>query len=191
MSEVTRILAAVERGDTRAGERLLPLVYDELRKLAAQQMGRESPGQTLQATALVHEAYLRLVGPDGGPSWDSRGHFFAAAAEAMRRILVERARHKKSWKAGGGRRRVELNDGFLPVQDAGDDLLALHEALDRLERKDPRKAALVKLRFFAGLTNAQAAEALGISRSTADNDWAYARCWLRVEMTGEADHDPA
>ena len=155
MSEVTRILAAVERGDTRAGERLLPLVYVELRKLAAQQMGRESPGQTLQATALVHEAYLRLVGPDGGPSWDSRGHFFAAAAEAMRRILVERARHKISWKAGGGRRRVELNDSVLPVQDAGEDLLALHEALDRLERKDPRKAALVKLRFFAGLTNAQ------------------------------------
>jgi RNA polymerase sigma factor (TIGR02999 family) len=154
-------------------------------------MGREAPGQTLQATALVHEAYLRLVGPDGGPSWDSRGHFFAAAAEAMRRILVERARHKKSWKAGGGRRRVELNDNALPVQDAGDDLLALHDALDRLERKDPRKAALVKLRFFAGLTNAQAAEALGISKSTADNDWAYARCWLRVEMTGEADHDPA
>jgi RNA polymerase sigma factor (TIGR02999 family) len=196
MNEVTRILSAVERGDSRAAEQLLPLVYEELRKLAAQKLAREAPGQTLQATALVHEAYVRLVARGDAsagrePQWHGRGHFFAAAAEAMRRILVDRARHKRTRKAGGGRRRVELDDIALPVGDAGDDLLALHDALERLEQKDRRKAALVKLRFFAGLTNEQAAAALGISASTADNDWAYARCWLRVEMTRGAGPEPA
>jgi RNA polymerase sigma factor (TIGR02999 family) len=196
MTEVTRILSAIEQGDPHAAEQLLPLVYEELRKLAAQKLAHEAPGQTLQATALVHEVYLRLVAGGGAagsrePQWDSRGHFFAAAAEAMRRILVDRARHKKSRKAGGGFRRVELDDIALPVADAGDELLALHDALERLEQKDRRKAALVKLRFFAGLTNAQAAAALRISASTADNDWAYARCWLRLEMTGGAGPEPA
>jgi RNA polymerase sigma factor (TIGR02999 family) len=196
MHEVTRILGAIEQGDPHAADRLLPLVYEELRRLAAQKLAREAPGQTLQATALVHEAYLRLaVSGDASaprePQWHSRGHFFAAAAEAMRRILVERARHKRSRKAGGGFRRVELDDIALPVEDADDDLLALHDALERSEQKDHRKADLVKLRFFAGLTNAQAAAALGISASTADNDWAYARCWLRVEMTRRAGPEPA
>jgi RNA polymerase sigma factor (TIGR02999 family) len=195
MNEVTRVLSALEQGDPSAAGQLLPLVYDELRKLAARRLARENPGQTLQATALVHEAYLRLVGGEQRgsppPAWNSRGHFFAAAAEAMRRILVDRARHKRSRKAGGGRRRVSLGDIALPIEDTGDDLLALHDALERLEQKDRRKAALVKLRFFAGLTNEQAAEALGISASTADNDWAYARCWLGVDMTRGAGPEPA
>jgi RNA polymerase sigma factor (TIGR02999 family) len=191
MSDVTRLLDAAAAGDPRAAADLLPLVYAELRKLAAQRLAREAPGQTLQPTALVHEAYLRLAGPGADQSWEGRGHFFAAAAEAMRRILVDRARHKRSRKAGGGRRRVELSDIALPAEDAGDDLLALDDALDRLEQKDRRKAALVKLRFFAGLTNEQAAAALGVSASTADNDWAYARCWLRVEMTRGAGPEPS
>jgi RNA polymerase sigma factor (TIGR02999 family) len=188
MNEVTHILSALEQGDVHASGRLLPLVYDELRRLAAQKMAQERPGQTLQATALVHEAYLRLVAPGGRePQWSSRGHFFAAAAEAMRRILVEQARHKKSAKAGGGRQRVPLDHIEPAVPDAEGDLLGLHEALEKLEQKDQRKAVLVKLRFFAGLTNEQAAEVLGISTSTADNDWAYARSWLRLEMgEGEA-----
>ncbi len=182
MTEVTRILSAIDQGDPKAAEQLLPLVYDELRRLAAQKMAQERPDQTLQATALVHEAYLRLVDVSRAQHWNSRGHFFAAAAEAMRRILIERARHKKSLKAGGGQQRIELPD----VEAMGDDdnLLAVHEALEKLERKDQRKADLVKLRFFAGLTNEQAAEALGISTSTADNDWAYARSWLRLEIGG-------
>jgi RNA polymerase sigma factor (TIGR02999 family) len=184
MNDVTQILNAIEQGDPRASEQLLPLVYDELRKLAARKMAQEAPGQTLQATALVHEAYLRLVEGDRAQEWSSRGHFFTAAAEAMRRILVERARRKQSVKHGGGRRRVDL--GKVEPELAGhpnEDLLALDEALQGLEAKDTRKAELVKLKYFAGLTNAQAAEALGVSASTVDSDWAYARCWLRLQMS--------
>jgi RNA polymerase sigma factor (TIGR02999 family) len=179
MNEVTQILSAIKQGDAHAAGQLLPLVYDELRKLAAQKLGQEKPGQTLQATALVHEAYLRLVDDQ---HFDNRGHFFAAAAEAMRRILVECARHKKSLKAGGAVQRVELSDVEPAIAPPDDDLLALHEALDKLEAQDKRKADLVKLRFFAGLTNEQAAQTLGISSSTADNDWAYARSWLRLKI---------
>jgi len=192
MSEVTRILSAIEEGDPHAAYQLLPLVYDELRKLAAAKLAQEKPGHTLQATALVHEAYLRLVGPasPGAPGsvprespFDSRGHFFAAAAEAMRRILVDNARRKKRLKRGGGRRRVDLDDVEPTlVEPDDDDLLALDEALRQLEVKDPRKAQLVKLRFFAGLTAEQAAAALGVSLSTAEKDWAYARSWLRVAI---------
>jgi RNA polymerase sigma factor (TIGR02999 family) len=182
VSDVTRILSAIEQGDPHAAEQLLPLVYQELRHLAAHKLAREAPGQTLQPTALVHEAYLRLVDTGKATPWSSRGHFFAAAAEAMRRILVERARHKRSQKAGGGRQRVELADVAADEQGPPEDMLALHEALAKLEKKDKRKAELVKLRFFAGLTNEEAANALGISTSTADNDWAYARSWLRLEM---------
>jgi RNA polymerase sigma factor (TIGR02999 family) len=188
VNEVTRILSGIEQGDPLAAEQLLPLVYEELRKLAAQKLAQEKPGQTLQATALVHEAYLRLVlaGPEASaPSWDSRKHFFAAAAEAMRRILVERARHRQSLKAGGSCQRVDLADVEAVTLAPDDDLLALHEALEQLERKYPRKAELVKLRFFVGLTNEQAAQTLGISVSTADNDWAYARAWLRLQLSEE------
>ena len=186
MDSVTQILSAIQQGDPHAAEQLLPLIYEELRKLAAHKMARESPGQTLQATALVHEAYLRLVNVEQVQQWNSRGHFFAAAAEAMRRILVERARSKQSLKGGGEHRRQELPEIAVeaPVPDI--DLLALDEALQKFEKTDKRKAELVKLRFFAGLTNAEAALALGISSSTADNDWAYARCWLRLEMEGDA-----
>ena len=195
MSDVTHILNAIEQGDPHAAEQLLPLVYDELRKLAARKLAQEKPGQTLQATALVHEAYIRLVasGDASAPReqyWNSRGHFFAAAAEAMRRILVERARRKKSVKAGGGHQRVELAD-VATGDGPGDDLLLLHEALEKLEKKDKRKAELVKLRFFAGLTNEQAARVLGVSTSTADNDWAYARAWLRLEIGGDSGGAPA
>jgi RNA polymerase sigma factor (TIGR02999 family) len=182
MSQVTQILSAIERGDAHASEQLLPLVYDELRLLAAKKMAREPPGQTLEATALVHEAYLRLVDTDCPQSWSGRKHFLAAAAEAMRRILVERARHKKTVKAGGGRQRVELGELVSTSPGPNLDLLALNEALDKLEHKDQRLAALVKLRFFAGLTIEEAAESLGIANSTADSDWAYARSWLRLEM---------
>ncbi len=188
MSEISHILAAVERGDPHAAEQLLPLVYDELRKLAAQRLAGEKPGQTLQATALVHEAYVRLVGGEQSDGWDGRGHFFAAAAEAMRRILIDRVRHKNTRKAGGGHRRVDLN-GFDPALDEPDpELLVLDDALRELEQRHPRKAEVVKLRFFAGLTTAQAAAALGVSTSTAENDWAYARSWLRLRM-GETDRD--
>ncbi len=186
MNEVTRILSAIEQGDPQAASQLLPLVYDELRRLADQKLVREKPGQTLQATALVHEAYLRLVDVEKVQHWNSRGHFFAAAAEAMRRILVEAARHKRSLKAGGGRHRVELTDIEPAVETPHGDLLALDEALQQLEQKDKRKAELVKLRFFAGLTNEQAAGVLGISSATADNDWAYARSWLRLAISGES-----
>jgi RNA polymerase sigma factor (TIGR02999 family) len=188
MNEVTRILSAIEQGDARAPAQLLPLVYDELRKLAAQKLAREHPGHTLDSTALVHEAYLRLVGEQ---EFDNRGHFFAAAAEAMRRILIERARHKETRKAGGGRRRLDLDaiEPALPEGD-GDRLLALDEALRRLEAEDPRKAELVKLRFFAGLGAEQAAAALGVSLSTAEKDWAYARSWLRVAIDGTSGCRP-
>jgi RNA polymerase sigma factor (TIGR02999 family) len=190
MSDVTRLLCAIDQGDPRAAEQLLPLVYGELRRLAATKMAREAPGQTLQATALVHEAYLRLLDGGGQPQdWNGRGHFFAAAAEAMRRILVERARHKQSLKAGGGRRRQELPDIELAVAGPRLDLLALHEALTKLEQQDRRRAELVKLRFFTGLTIAEAAQVLGVSESTADNDWAYARSWLRLEMEGGTGGD--
>ena len=182
MADVTKILNQIEQGDPAAAEQLLPLVYDELRKLAAARLSHEKPGQTLQATALVHEAYLRLLG-DGKPvDWNSRGHFFGAAAEAMRRILIEQARRKKSLKGGGKLNRLELGDQELPGSGAGFDLLALDEALKRLEESDPRSAQVVKLRFFGGLTIKQTAEAMGISTATADNDWAYARSWLRVQM---------
>jgi RNA polymerase sigma factor (TIGR02999 family) len=186
VSEVTHILAAVERGDPHAAEELLPLVYDELRKLAAQRLAGEKPGQTLQATALVHEAYVRLVGGEPPHGWDGRGHFFAAAAEAMRRILIDHVRHKNTRRAGGGHRRVDLDD-FDPALDEPDpELLVLDDALRELEQRHPRKAEVVKLRFFAGLTTAQVAVALGVSTSTAENDWAYARSWLRLRM-GERD----
>ena len=184
MSAVTRILSAIEQGDPSAAEKLLPLVYNELRKLAAARMAAENPGHTLQATALVHEAYLRLVDIEEPQRWNSRGHFFAAAAEAMRRILVERERHKRSLKAGGDRWRLEMADVEPSVAGPDIDLLALNEALEKLERQDRRKADLVKLRFFAGLTIDQAAAVLGISTSTADNEWSYARCWLRLEIDG-------
>jgi RNA polymerase sigma factor (TIGR02999 family) len=183
MSEVTRILTAIDLSDAHAAEQLLPLVYDELRKLAAQTLAQEKPGQTLQATALVHEAYLRLVGGEQARDWDGRGHFFAAAAEAMRRILIDRARHKQTRKAGGARRRLDLDDIEPVLQEQNEDrLLDLDEALRQLEAEDPRKAALVKLRFFAGLSVEQAAAALGVSTSTAEKDWAYARSWLRVAI---------
>lgn len=185
MSEVTQILEAIEAGDPRAAGQLLPLVYDELRKLAAAKMAQERPDHSLDATALVHEAYLRLVPhkPEvSARGFQNRGHFFAAAGEAMRRILVDRARQHGSLKRGGDRRRLRLDQLHLEADETPAEFLALHEALDRLAAKDPRKAELVKLRFFAGLTNDQAAAALGISTSTADNDWAYARAWLRVEL---------
>jgi RNA polymerase sigma factor (TIGR02999 family) len=183
MGDVTRIFEVIEAGGAEATEDLLPLVYDALRQLAARKLGREKSGQTLQATALVHEVYMRLVGAKEPQQWNGRGHFFAAAAEAMRRILIEQARRKRTKKAGG--LRLELADFEAAIENSCSqlDLLALNEALDKLEATDKRKADLVKLRFFAGLTNAQAAEALGVSSSTADNDWAYAKTWLRVEMS--------
>ena len=180
MNDVTRILSEVEQGDAHAAEQLLPLVYDELRKLAAQKLAQEAPGQTLQATALVHEAYLRLVGDQ---QFDGRGHFFAAAAEAIRRILVEQARRKQAARHGGLRQRESLDPDRLVAPAPDDELLALHEALDRLAEKHPEKAELVKLRYFAGLTADQAAAALGISPTTGDRHWAYARAWLRRAMS--------
>jgi RNA polymerase sigma factor (TIGR02999 family) len=178
MNDVTRILSAIEHGDPRAAEQLLPLVYDELRKLAAQKLAHEKPGQTLQATALVHEAYLRLIGPDETRSWDGRAHFFAAAAESMRRILVEDARRKRTLRRGGDRRRRDFDLAEPAAPERADDLLALDDALDALAAKDQRKAELVKLRYFAGLTMEQTAQALGISPATAHRDWNYARAWL-------------
>jgi RNA polymerase sigma factor (TIGR02999 family) len=184
MSDVTRILDAIGRGDRRATAELLPLVYDELRKLAAQRLAQEKPGQTLQATALVHEAYLRLIGNAGG-EWANRRHFFAAAAEAMRRILIDNARRKTSRKRGGDRQREELDGDLLIAPAPAEKLLALDEALQRLAERDPVKAELVKLRYFAGFTLDQAAAALDLSPSTADRYWAYARAWLHQEVTGE------
>jgi RNA polymerase sigma factor (TIGR02999 family) len=184
LTAVTQILSQIEAGAAHAAEELLPLVYDELRKLAAQKMAKEAPGQTLQATALVHEAYLRLVGPQGVQHWESRGHFFAAAAEAMRRILVENARRKAGPAAGGRHQRVALSQVAPEIRPPELDLLAMSHALDQLQAEDPRAAELVKLRFFAGLTRRQAAEALGVSIATADNDWAYAKAWLRAALFG-------
>jgi RNA polymerase sigma factor (TIGR02999 family) len=191
MSDVTRILSAIEAGDPAAAAQLLPLVYDELRKLAGHRLAKEASGHTLQPTALVHEAYLRLVGGKQTQSWDGRGHFFAAAAEAMRRILIDRARHKQTCKAGAGRQRLDLDDIEPALEEGnGDRLLALDEALRQFEAEDPRKAELVKLRFFAGLTAEQAAAALGVSTSTAEKDWAYARSWLRVAIDRISGHRP-
>jgi RNA polymerase sigma factor (TIGR02999 family) len=183
MSEVTRILSAIEQGDPHAAEQLLPLVYDELRKLAAQKLAQEKPGQTLQATALVHEVYLRLVGTDAAKRWDSRGHFFAAAAEAMRRILIENARHKRSQKAGQDRQRRPLDDVEATVGAPPDDLLALDEALTKLERANQAAADLVKLRLFSGLTVEEAADALRTSRRTGFRLWTYARAFLQAELS--------
>jgi RNA polymerase sigma factor (TIGR02999 family) len=182
MSDVTRILSAVEQGDPHAAEQLLPLVYNELRKLAAQRLAQEAPGQTLQATALVHEAYLRLVGVEKAQHWDSRGHFFAAAAEAMRRILVESARRHQALKRGGGLERIDLPELAEAAMDDPVDLVALDEALNELEALHPEKAQVVKLRFFAGCSLEQTAQALGISRATAQRHWAYARAWLFGHM---------
>ena len=184
MNDVTQILSRIESGDPTASEKLLPLVYDELRQLAAQRLAHEKPGQTLQGTALVHEAYLRLVGSAGADSqrWDGRGHFFAAAAEAMRRILVESARHKGRQKHGGEWNRIELEDSKLVTTTSSERLLEIDEALQRLATEDAQAAELVKLRFFAGFSLPEAAEILGLSRSTAYEQWAYARAWLRCEM---------
>jgi RNA polymerase sigma factor (TIGR02999 family) len=189
MNDVTRILAAIEHGDTQAAEQLLPLVYDELRKLAAAKLAQEKPGQTLQATALVHDAYIRLVEKDQARHWDGRGHFFAAAAEAMRRILVDAARRKRRPKHGGDRRRVDADEAgdaiALPVAD----LLALDDALSKLAAEDKDSADLVKLRYFAGLSLAEAAEALGLPARTAGRRWAYARAWLGEELLGASDRN--
>ena len=191
MTDVTRALSAIEHGDPRAAEQLLPLVYDELRRLAARTLAREKPGQTLQATALVHEAYVRLVGggeaaAGRGPRWDGRGHFFAAAAEAMRRILIDRAREKRSRKRGGGRKKLDLDALDLAARAAPDQLLALDEALARLAGEDPAAARLVELRYFAGLTVEEAGKALGVSTATAYRHWKYARAWLHSRLLGAA-----
>jgi RNA polymerase sigma factor (TIGR02999 family) len=189
MSEITQVLDAVVRGDAQAARALLPLVYDELRRLAASHLALAAPGQTLEPTALVHEAYLRLVGPADQRRWTDRGHFFAAAAQAMRHLLVDRARHKGRGKRGGGRRRVELPDaaGPAPLADA-DDLLALDEALSRLADRDPDAAQVVQLRYFAGLSVDEAAQSLGISRRTVLRHWTFARAWLLLQLQGD---DPA
>lgn len=182
MSDVTRILDAIEQGDANAAEKLLPLVYEKLRRLAAQKMAQEAPGQTLQPTALVHEAYIRLVGSDAG-SWANRAHFFAAAAEAMRRILIENARRKSRLKRGAERHRIDINDVDIAIEGPSIDLIALDEALSKLAIEDPEAAELVKMRFFAGLTLDQVAVVLGISRRTADRNWAYAKAWLYQQIT--------
>jgi RNA polymerase sigma factor (TIGR02999 family) len=186
MSDITKILMAIDNGDPQAAEQLLPLVYDELRILAAQRLAQEKPGQTLQATALVHEAYLRLVDVAKVQSWDSRGHFFAAAAESMRRILVEAARKKQRLKRGGGFQRIDLDAPEVSVDEPPDDLVALDDALVKLAQKHPDRAAVVKLRYFAGLSIDETAQALGISSSTVDRHWTYARAWLYREMGGDA-----
>jgi RNA polymerase sigma factor (TIGR02999 family) len=184
MSAVTQVLAAIERGNAHAAEQLLPLVYDQLRKLAAQRLAEEKPGQTLQPTALVHEAYVRLVGGEQPRDWDGRGHFFAAAAEAMRRILIEQARRKGRAKRGGGRKRVDLDDADLFSLAAPDELLLIDEAISELAHEDPRAAQLVRLRYFAGLSVEEAADLSGLSRSTAYEHWSYARAWLHCRLYG-------
>jgi RNA polymerase sigma factor (TIGR02999 family) len=184
MSDVTRILSAIEQGDPLAAEQLLPLVYDELRKLAAAKLAHEKPGQTLDATGLVHEAYLRLIGPAESGRWKDRGHFFAAAAQAMRHILVAQARRKRRDKHGGGRKRMELEEDVPAPPALGDDLLALDEALTRLATDDPEAAAVVQVRYFAGLSMEQAAQSLGMSRASAYRHWTFARAWLRQQLAG-------
>ena len=183
MPDITQILSQIERGDPSAADQLLPLVYDELRKLAAVNLAQEKPGQTLQATALVHDAYLRMVGRDDNQKWNSRGHFFGAAAEAMRRILIEQARRKKSRKAGGELDRVSICEGELADSEKPETVVALDDALTKFESLHPRKAALVKLRYFGGLTIDQAAKALGVAPSTAIADWSYAKGWLKLEIS--------
>jgi RNA polymerase sigma factor (TIGR02999 family) len=190
MSEVTRILSAIEHGDSHAAEQLLPLIYDELRKLAAAKLAQEQPGQTLSATALVHEAYLRLVGGSPEHDWDSRGHFFASAAEAMRRILVENARRKRSRKHGGDRKRQQLDPERIAAPEAAEELLALDEALTKLAAVEPQVAELVELRYFAGLTIRQAATQLGISTRTADAWWSYAKAWFQTALQEPRRIDP-
>jgi RNA polymerase sigma factor (TIGR02999 family) len=191
MNEVTRILSAIQQGDPQAAEQLLPLVYEELRKLAAQKLAHERPGQTLEATALVHEAYLRLVDVEKAQHWNSRGHFFAAAAEAMRRILINRARDKLRHKRGGGWKRIDLDQLTVADRAGDEELIALDDCLERLAKDDPASAELVKLRFFAGLTHEEAAAALGLPRRTADRTWAYARAWLCEALTeGDAAETP-
>jgi RNA polymerase sigma factor (TIGR02999 family) len=192
MTELTRILSTIEHGGPCAAEQLLPLVYDELRRLAAQKLAQEKSGQTLQATALVHEAYVRLVGSGetavgGEQRWDSRGHFFAAAAEAMRRILIDRARKKRSTKRGGGRKRLDIDAVDLATQATPDQLLALDDALAELGREDPAAARLVEMRYFAGLTVEEAGKALGVSTATAYRHWKYARAWLHAELLGTVE----
>jgi RNA polymerase sigma factor (TIGR02999 family) len=188
VSDVTRILLEIDRGDSQASAQLLSLVYAELRQLAAQKMANEPPGQTLQATALVHEAYLRLVDDEEVKHWNSRGHFFAAAAEAMRRLLVENARRKKAIQRGGGRERVELSLVEPESPRISEDVLALNEALKKLEQQEPNKADLVKLRYFAGMTMEQAAEVVGVSPATAHRHWNYARAWLHQEITAKDEN---
>jgi RNA polymerase sigma factor (TIGR02999 family) len=190
MSEVTQILSAIDQGDPHAAAKLLPLVYEGLRKLAAEKMAQEQPGQTLQATALVHEAYLRLVNGDQAEHWNSRGHFFAAAAEAMRRILVENARRKGRLKRGGDLRRIDVQLNEPAALGPDPDILAVDEALDELAREHPENAKLVKLRYFAGMTVAEAAAALGISTATADRQWRYARAWLARHLRRDPSAGP-
>ena len=191
MTDVTRILSAIEQGDPKAADQLLPLVYDELRRLAAAKMAQEKPGQTLQATALVHEAYTRLVGGGAAvyrePRWDSRGHFFAAAAEAMRRILIDRAREKRAAKRGGGRKKLDIDAVDVATRASPDQLLAIDDALAKLAREDPAAARLVELRYFAGLTVEEAGKALGMSTATAYRHWKYARAWLHGELLGTTE----
>jgi RNA polymerase sigma factor (TIGR02999 family) len=188
VNEVTRILSAIEQGDPHAAEQLLPLVYDELRRLAAQKLAQEKPGQTLDATALVHEAYLRLVGNDDERRWNDRGHFFAAAAQAMRNILVDNARRKRRGKHGGGRQRLDLDEALPAPPTDADDLLALDDALNRLTAEDPEAARIVHLRYFAGLSVEEAAQALGMSRAHAYRQWTFARAWLLQALS---DGEPA
>jgi len=187
MTDVTQILSQIEQGDPSAAEQLLPLVYDELRKLATARLANERPGQTLQATALVHEAYLRLVDVETAQRWDSRGHFFAAAAESIRRILIESARRKRAIRHGGDWQRVPLDDLQIELPGKPDELLELNDALERLEKRDQKKAELVKLRYFAGLTIPEAADVLGISTTTADRYWAYARAWLHQDVVAQGE----
>jgi RNA polymerase sigma factor (TIGR02999 family) len=187
MNDVTRKLLEIEKGDPSAAAELLPLVYEELRKLAVARLADEKPGQTLQATALVHEAYLQLIGNDNQQQWNGRGHFFGAAAEAMRRILIDRARHKLSSRAGGQFGRIELSQVEPEVRGPGFDLLELDEALERLTQHDSRAAEVVKLRYFAGMTVSEVATALSVSLATAENDWAYAKSWLRQQLSDSGD----